>query len=209
MYFTDLMIRDAESRYGVPTTYKVSFDASERDIGIIRGSQKHGRKHDITLAIFGTPGVIVIAKPWYPRGLYRLPSGGLDPGESLEDGSAREAWEETGVQIELVRYHLRVDVDFVGETTTIPWTTHLFSARHVSGEVVPNDLEEIREAKWCDLTELLAHREAMLKPKVSGLHYRAALQDKFLEHLTTLGWIAISNGRIERLPSPVSEMMDR
>jgi 8-oxo-dGTP pyrophosphatase MutT (NUDIX family) len=204
MYITEQMIRDAERKYGVPETHKMSFDASERDIGVIRSSQKHGRKHDITLAIFGHPGVLVIAKPWYPKGLYRLPSGGLDPGESLEDGSAREAWEETGAQIELVRYHLRVDVDFVGESATIPWTTHLFSARYLSGEIAPNDTDEIREARWCALTEMLAHRELMLKPKVSGLHYRAALQDKFLEHLTALGWIRMSDGRIERLTSPIS-----
>jgi 8-oxo-dGTP pyrophosphatase MutT (NUDIX family) len=204
MYFNAEIISDAEQKYGVPATYQMSFDASERDIGIIRSSQKHGRKHDVTLAIFGAPGVIVIAKPWYPRGLYRLPSGGLKLGEPLEEGSAREAWEETGVQIELVRYHLRIDVDFVGESATIPWTSHVFSARYVSGEVSPNDTEEIREARWCELTELLAHREVMLKAKVSGLHYRAELQDKFLEHLTALGWITISHGRIDRLPSPVS-----
>jgi len=161
---------------------------------IVRASQKNGRKHDITMAIFGEPGVIVIAKPWYTRGLYRLPSGGLNPGEPLEVGAARETQEETGVVMELMRYHLRIDVDFVGDDGAIPWTSHVFSARHIKGDVVPEDTEEIREARWCPVSELLGHRELMLKSSVSGLNYRAALQDKFLEDLESRGWL-VRNGR--------------
>jgi len=189
MYFTREMIRAAEASYGTPATYAMSYPATEREIAIIRNSQKNGRKHDITLAVFGEPGVIVIAKPWYTRGLYRLPSGGLVPGESLEDGAARECWEETGTKMSLLHYHLRIDVDFVGEHVTVPWTSHVFSARYVSGDVRPHDTDEIREARWCPLSELLQHRELMLQSKVSGLNYRASLQDKFLAHLEALGWL--------------------
>jgi 8-oxo-dGTP pyrophosphatase MutT (NUDIX family) len=160
---------------------------------IVRASQKNGRKHDITMAIFGDPGVIVIAKPWYTRGLYRLPSGGLNPGEPLEVGAAREAQEETGVAMELVQYHLRIDVDFVGDDGAIRWTSHVFSARYVRGDVVPEDTEEIREARWCPVSELLQHRDLMLKSSVSGLNYRAALQDEFLADLESLGWL-VRNG---------------
>lgn len=188
-YVTAEMIAAAEARYGRPDKYTMSYPATPREMDLVRDSQKNGRKHDITLAIFGTPGVIVIAKPWYTHGLYRLPSGGLHPGEPLEDGSAREAMEETGVEMQLVRYHLRIDVTFVGDAYTIPWTSHVFSARHVSGEVEAQDTDEIREARWCPLSELMQHRALMLASTVSGLRYRAALQDKFLEHLESLGWL--------------------
>jgi 8-oxo-dGTP pyrophosphatase MutT (NUDIX family) len=204
MYFSDEMVRAAERRYGVPQFCAVSYPASEREIAIVRSSQAGGRKHDITMAIFGRPGVIVIAKPWYTVGLYRLPSGGLRPGEALETGAAREAREETGVEMELVRYHLRIDVDFVGSGATVPWTSHVFSARHISGDVKALDTEEIREARWCALPELLAHRAIMLKSTVSGLRYRAELQDLFLAHLEALGWLENASAEPSLLPSPLS-----
>lgn len=188
-YVTPEMIAQAEARYGTPATYSMSYPATPREMALVRDSQKNGRKHDITLAIFGTPGVIVIAKPWYTRGLYRLPSGGLLPGEALEVGAAREAREETGVTMKILRYHLRIDVEFRGESLTIPWTSHVFSARYVAGEVAAEDTHEIREARWCPPSELLEHRRLMLESSVSGLMYRAALQDKFIEQLEELGWI--------------------
>lgn len=201
MYVTGEMIARAEVRYGTPETYSMSYPATAREIDLVRDSQKNGRKHDITLAILGPPGVIVIAKPWYTRGLYRLPSGGLVPGESLEAGAARETKEETGVEMKLLRYHLRIDVEFVGEDHTIPWTSHVFSARHISGEVVPEDTEEIREARWCPLDELLTHRALMLDSSVSGLKYRAALQDRLIDQLERLGWIKRSGAALQLVES--------
>jgi 8-oxo-dGTP pyrophosphatase MutT (NUDIX family) len=189
VYFAPEMIAAAEDTYGKPATYTMSYPASSREMDIVRASQKNGRKHDITMAIFGARGVIVIAKPWYTRGLYRLPSGGLVPDEPLKVGAAREAKEETGVTMELVRYHLRIDVNFVGDDGAIPWTSHVFSARHVAGEIEPEDTEEIREARWCKVSELLQHRELMLKSTVSGLNYRADLQDTFLDDLESRGWL--------------------
>ena len=79
------MIAAAEERYGAPAEFTMSYPASPREMDIVRASQKNGRKHDITMAIFGDPGALVIAKHWYTRGLYRLPSGGLNPGESATD----------------------------------------------------------------------------------------------------------------------------
>lgn len=197
MYVSAEMIALAETRYGKPATFAMSYPATARELDLVRDSQKNGRKHDITLAIFGEPGVIVIAKPWYPRGLYRLPSGGLVPGEALEAGAARETKEETGVTMKLLRYHLRIDVEFVGTELTIPWTSHVFSALHVSGDVAAEDTVEIREARWCPLDELLEHRAMMLASSVSGLKYRAALQDKLLEQLELLGWIKRTSTSLE------------
>lgn len=202
MYVTPEMIAAAEEQYGTPATYKMSYSASDKEIAIVRGSQKNGRCHDVTMAILGPRGVIVIAKPWYTHGLYRLPSGGLVPGESIEDGFAREMWEETGVTARILAYHVRIDVEFVGGETTIPWTSHVLSARYSAGEVEPHDTVEIREARWCPVSELLDHRKLLLESSVSGFHYRAALQDKLLQSFEERNWIAGSGSRLQlTLPS--------
>ena len=44
MYFSDEMVRAAEARYGKPATYQMTYAVSEREVDIIRGSQRRHRK---------------------------------------------------------------------------------------------------------------------------------------------------------------------
>lgn len=37
------------------------------------------------------------------NGLWCLPGGGIDPGESVAEGCIREVWEETGLRVRMVR----------------------------------------------------------------------------------------------------------
>lgn len=47
---------------------------------------------------------LTITKPFYPPGVYRLPTGSILPGESLQEALERESWEETGLQAQILRY---------------------------------------------------------------------------------------------------------
>lgn len=44
--------------------------------------------------------VITTAKRFYPEGVFRIPSGGIHPGETPEQAFVREAMEETGLDVE-------------------------------------------------------------------------------------------------------------
>ncbi len=46
--------------------------------------------------------VLLVTKSFYPESVYRLPSGGLKPGESLKEAFLREVREETGLRCEPV-----------------------------------------------------------------------------------------------------------
>src|SRR3989304_8828757 len=80
MYVTDDMIRKMEENYGRPRRASFVVDVSGEEFARIRRSQKNGRNHDVTLYIKKKDKLVVIAKPFYPPGLYRAPSGGLEPG---------------------------------------------------------------------------------------------------------------------------------
>jgi ADP-ribose pyrophosphatase YjhB (NUDIX family) len=166
-------------RYGTPQTWSHRQDVTAVDYGIISGSQKHGRHHDITLYIEREGQIAVIAKPFYPPGLYRAPSGGLEPGESLEAGAAREAVEETGLHIELSRYLLATTVIFeCSEKPPIEWHTHVFAATTADRVLAPTDHHEIREARWAQPTEFRTFSEIMRHSQRGGLLYRAALHEQ-------------------------------
>ncbi len=161
--------------YGQPDRLTTLQDMTPDELGIVRASMKNGRAHDITLYIKKDSGYIFIAKPFYPPGLYRAPSGGVMPDEDFETGAKREAMEETGVEIELKRYILRIDVRFQSGDDYIDWTSHIFTAEYVNGEINPQDTHEIREAKLVSPDEIHGFMELMLKSGVGGLIYRAYL----------------------------------
>lgn len=172
-----------EARYGLPVKWEHHQPVSSYDYDGIKSSQKNGRAHDITLYIENSGRFAVIAKPVYPRGLFRAPSGGLHTGESLEEGAIREAIEETGLSIALNEYLLRAHVVFEDYGRVIHWWTHVFYATTADEEIAPTDMEEIREARWATPEEFAKFNEMMMTADRGGLRYRAALHDQIADLL--------------------------
>jgi len=183
MFVTEDMLAEARGKYGTPEIVEFQTTCSEREMDVITGSQKHGRAHDITLFIFDGDKIAVTAKHPYPAGLYRPPSGGLAPGETIEDGAAREAFEETGLSIRLDSYILRLEVGFSSPSRHVDWTSHVFLATWTGGKIQSHDQHEIREARWATLDEFPEFARIMRTTQSGGLHYRAFLQEEVLRRL--------------------------
>ncbi len=172
-----------EKRYGKPKEMKMEFAMDQSEFNNLLDSMRDGRDSDITLAIFKDEKVIVIAKPWYPKGLYRLPSGGWKPDESLKDCAEREGYEETGTRFQLKKYILRAKVTFTHQDKRVTWTSHVFTADYSSGEMKPIDTREIREVNLLTLDELSSLRQKLLERNSGGLAYRAALTQAILKEI--------------------------
>ena len=52
--------------------------------------------------------LLLSIKTFYPRGAYRLPTGGIHHGEPVYDALLREAHEETGLDLEVRRFLARI-----------------------------------------------------------------------------------------------------
>lgn len=188
MYVDESIIREAEANWGTPVEESFRVATSSSEIAFIRSTQRGGRAHDVTMILWDKPGerFAVMAKHGYAPGAFRPPSGGLEPGESLEQGARREAFEETGLVAELRRYVLRARVRFEGAGDAmgdgIDWTTHVFEATATGGVLAPRDTHEIREATWATRAELLGPlREKLLLRESAGIRYRVALHRAIFE----------------------------
>ncbi|RKX23182.1 MAG: hypothetical protein DRP35_00080 [Candidatus Zixiibacteriota bacterium] len=177
MFVTDRMIDEMADLYGEPKFTKFETQISEKDYQIIHSSQKNGRNHDVTLYIFKDDKLIVIAKPFYPPGLFRAPSGGLNPGEGFIDGAKREALEETGCEIEFEKFLLQTEVNFHTTNQSIKWRSFVFRAKYISGDFEFTDKREIREVRLVKLEEFEQFSKIMRESDIGGLHYRASLHD--------------------------------
>ncbi len=185
------MFENIEKKYGTPRELTMSFPMNPAEFEMLKESMKDGRNSDATLFIFKDDKVIVIAKPWYPEDLYRAPSGGIKPGEDVELSAKREAYEETGVEIELVKYILRIYVTFTHPSDPadsqerVRWTSHVFTAKYLSGDLQPIDTKEIKKLSLMSLEELSSLKEKLLAQDSGGLHYRAALTEEAIKKISS------------------------
>jgi 8-oxo-dGTP pyrophosphatase MutT (NUDIX family) len=181
LYLDGTVLERLETKYGVPHEFRHEAEMSEREFRLCRHAMRRGRAHDVTLFIVRGEEIAVIRKWSYPPGLYRPPSGGVEPEEPFEVGAAREAFEETGLTVALDRYLVRARARFTHGEELIDWTTHLFGARYLEGEIRPVDEREIAEARWATLAELDTElRSALLATGSAGFRYRVALHDAAL-----------------------------
>lgn len=188
MYVGAELVEEAERRFGKPQVLHLEHEIGGDELAFVRVTQKHGRAHDVTFFIFDNDHLALIRKPMFQRPIFRAPSGGLNPGESLEEGVKREALEETGLEIELERYLLRIHVRFKSEDDYLDWTSHVFEARSAGGHLEARDKSEIAETIYGTIEELQGPiRQALLESGRGLLAYRVALTDAAVEILQGTG----------------------
>ena len=171
------MISGMVAQYGHPILRDFQYEVTEREFKRIRSSQKRDRNHDVTLYVGHDDRLIVIAKHFYPPGLYRAPSGGIMPGESFHEGISREVDEELGCQIGLRHFLLRTEVEFTRGSDRIFWRSFVFLADYVSGGFDFTDHDEIKEVREVRLDEFETFGRIMRSTDIGGLHYRADLHE--------------------------------
>ena len=103
----------------------------------------------VSAAIFRDGRVLIVRRARPPaHGLYTLPGGGVELGETLEQAVIREVREETALEIaplELVGFRQAIARDAVGRVER-HFVILPFAARWVQGEILLN--EELAEARW-------------------------------------------------------------
>jgi ADP-ribose pyrophosphatase YjhB (NUDIX family) len=109
----------------------------------------------VSAAIFREGRVLIVRRARPPaNGLYTLPGGGVELGETLEEAVVREVREETGLTIApiaLAGYRQAIARDDGGRVER-HFVILPFAARWVSGEIALN--EELAEAHWLSPAEL-------------------------------------------------------
>ena len=109
----------------------------------------------VSAAILRGGKVLIVRRARKPAlGVYTLPGGDVEAGETLEDAIRREVREETTLEIEPVPLagHREVIVRDAQGRTERHFVIMCFASRWLSGE--PHLNEELDEARWIDPAEL-------------------------------------------------------
>jgi 8-oxo-dGTP diphosphatase len=109
----------------------------------------------VSAAIFRDGKVLIVRRARKPAlGVYTLPGGGVEIGETLIEAVSREVREETALAVEpvgLAGYREAIVRDAQADVER-HFVILCFAARWVSGEPVLN--EELDDARWLDPAEI-------------------------------------------------------
>ncbi len=104
---------------------------------------KSNRRGEVVLAIRRPDGQVLLhTKSFYPLGIYRLPSGGVHPGEAVLAGAMREAKEETGLDVTVERFIGVVEYEFRHDQRRLPFVSYVFVMRAGADAPTSQDPDE-------------------------------------------------------------------
>ncbi len=192
MHVDEALLAPVRARLGEPV--RAAWEGEISDLEWAVATHNPTRFHDVTLFIVragsaageAVDGALaLIRKPQFAEGIWRPPGGGVHPGESFVAGAVREAFEETGLRVELRAYLVDMHALFRNAGRELPWRTHVVLAETHDGELDPKDeTGEIEAARWGTTDELAGPlRERLLATGRAFWRYRVALHDAALARI--------------------------
>ena len=154
------------ARYGEPRRVRAPIDDGFDDP--IRKPDRYG---EVCMVIRRPTGRLLLSiKTFYPRGAYRLPTGGIHHGESVHDALVREAHEETGLDLSVERFIAHVAYTAEREPASAP-LFHTFAfllAEHGGTLGALDETEQIEDWREVEVTELTRVAETLAALRTTG-----------------------------------------
>jgi ADP-ribose pyrophosphatase YjhB (NUDIX family) len=138
-------VRALAERFGEPLRWEAELDNN----GLFDPLGKTDRYGEACMVVRRPNGKLLTAiKTFYPRGAYRLLTGGIHHGERILDALLRETAEETGLDVEVRRFLAVVTYRLRDEETAeyAPFTTFAFLLDETGGALACADPGERMEA---------------------------------------------------------------
>lgn len=155
----------------------------------VRSFRHRARRGEVVLLLRRPDGQLLLhTKSFYPEGVFRLPSGGMLPGESVLGAARREAREEAGLNLRNPR-----PLGFLSVTFQRGWHRRYFHSwlvlADVEGDPRPGDTQErISGFRWVPpeaLAEVVDQLRALPPRWTDWGRFRA------LAHEAALRWIGM------------------
>jgi 8-oxo-dGTP pyrophosphatase MutT (NUDIX family) len=201
------LLKNFRQRYGSVCHYHVEFSVStEVMLRIMNKMRQNPRVAEVAMVIPDESGRIWLhTKASYPRGVYRLMTGGLNPGESPHMALRREVREETGFDAQIERCLAVVTYNFVTDGESFPFTSYVFLTRPATGTPLPTDPNEaITNFQAVPANQLFATAQRLrsLNGKFSDWgNFRAVVHEVVGNFLTSKSQSANDKSGHQSLPS--------
>lgn len=136
---------------------------------------KPDRYGEVCMVVRRPNGSLLLSiKTFYPRGAYRLPTGGIHRGEPIFDALVRETYEETGLQTEVRRFLARIAYYGIDAPAGVPlFHTFAFLLDETGGKLGAIDtteqIEDWREIKVAELPRVASFLDDLRTPGTQNI----------------------------------------
>jgi 8-oxo-dGTP pyrophosphatase MutT (NUDIX family) len=169
-------INGLSERFGRPSRRSRDYPVPLDQAGWVRKMLK--RSGEVIFVVAGAKGRVWLhTKTFYPHGVFRLPSGGIHAGESIEHAAYRELYEELGSRPGLVSFLGIVENRFDLEGDRLLYPTFILGTAPltVAPQVTdPNErIAEFREFDVKELTNIASQLDSVDPEWQPWGHFRA------------------------------------
>jgi ADP-ribose pyrophosphatase YjhB (NUDIX family) len=176
------------ARYGAPIyrSYAVQADVY---IYSYLWRKDSDRRAEVVFAIEDGLGRIwVHAKPHYPAQIFRLPSGGVQWEEPVEDALFREIEEEMGLPVRVVRFLGLLEYRFLHGDSVMPFASYVFHLRSAGGQPICQESEKISEFRAVlpsQVLQIAMELRSLMGERRAWGQWRAVAHDLVYESLSS------------------------
>lgn len=181
-------IRELSRLYGVPLHKQYDVKAGG-SILQYRWRKDSDRRAEVVFAIQG-PGeqLWLHTKHSYEYPIYRLPTGGVDWDERVEDALRREVAEETGLtSLKIQRFVALIEYRFHRNDSHTRFASYLFLLQNMNGKLMaPDNSDEVAEFRPLlprQLPQASADLRNLIGKRREWGHWRAIAHDVLYESL--------------------------
>ena len=180
----DKQLEHLSSKYGAPR--QLTLELPSLDFPPV-SRRRHG---EVCMAILRPSGGFLLqTKASYPGSVMRLPTGGIQKGEAIEDALLREIWEETNLEVDVARFV--ASIRYSDSKRVSRFCTYLFFTRETSGVLQSNDpgekITEWVEAKPAELPDYASKLRDIVPSWSNWGRFRAMAMDVLLEDCNNHG----------------------
>jgi len=135
------LLRKLEKRFGPIRQHHFDLAISSGEmINLMDKMNRKSRRGEVIMVIPNIEGQIWLhTKAFYPQGVYRLMTGGLEPGEKPHLAFQREAEEETGLKTKIDRCLAVITYLLQGQNKRQPFVSYVFKTIPTTGSPRPID----------------------------------------------------------------------
>lgn len=180
MLYQDEEFARLSSTYGIPEIRHVVIPG-DAYLYSSRTYRSQTRRGEVVMAI-ERPGrkILLHRKGWYEAGVFRLPTGGIELEDRVDDTLKRELFEETGLRIVSARFLGLLDCEIIYETTVVQFISYIFHLPKTEGVLrLPEkeDIVEFRTIPIADLAKTAQDLRAIPAPRNGWGRWRAVAHE--------------------------------
>lgn len=173
------------AKYGEPVHRRANIETDDY-LAAQRWRAVPDRRGEVIFIVRQPNGEILLhSKQRYEKPIYRLPTGGIEPSEAVEDALLREVEEETGQSVIVRRFLAILNCHFHRNGSSVPFTSYLFYLESRTRLIEPEEGHEVAEFRTVPVQRMgqVAAKLRTLNGKRQGWGYWRSLAHDLVHEL--------------------------